>query len=285
MESAGVGRAGDGTPANCVTANSGSQHPSMRLRSAVPVQGAWRAENGSWQWLSFRQKKGVIPLMKFMLQVLRMFVALLGCGSALYAQGVSAQTKIKVACVGDSITQGVGAKNGDSYPSQLQRLLGDLYEVKNFGNSGSTMIRSGDRPYQMQAQYKGMLEMKADIYVVKLGTNDTKPHNWVKRAEFKPSAHSLIDAIREANPKAVVFVCLPVPVFPDNFGITDDVIKNGVIPQLKEVASEKKTHVIDLYAVLQGKPEMVPDRVHPNSEGYTLISGAVAKAIREIAKP
>jgi acyl-CoA thioesterase-1 len=257
----------------------------VRLRSAVSVQGAWRAENGSWQWLSFRQKKGVIPLMKFMLQVLRMFVALFGCGSALYAQGVSAQTKIKVACVGDSITQGVGAKNGDSYPSQLQRLLGDLYEVKNFGNSGSTMIRSGDRPYQMQAQYKGMLEMKADIYVVKLGTNDTKPHNWVKRAEFKPSAHSLIDAIREANPKAVVFVCLPVPVFPDNFGITDDVIKNGVIPQLKEVASEKKTHVIDLYAVLQGKPEMVPDRVHPNSEGYTLISGAVAKAIREIAKP
>ena len=223
--------------------------------------------------------------MKLLVKVLCTFVALLGSRSLLYAQGVSAQTKIKVACVGDSITQGVGAKTGDSYPSQLQRLLGDLYEVKNFGNSGSTMIRSGDRPYQMQVQYKGMLEMKADIYVVKLGTNDTKPHNWVKRAEFKPSAHSLIDAIREANPKAVVFVCLPVPVFPDNFGITDDVIKNGVIPQLKEVAAEKKTHVIDLYAVLEGKPEMVPDRVHPNSEGYTLISGAVAKAIREIARP
>ncbi|MBQ1981243.1 MAG: hypothetical protein II226_08155, partial [Alistipes sp.] len=45
--------------------------------------------------------------------------------------------KIKVACVGNSITYGAGINNNqqNSYPSQLQALLGEKYEVKNFGVS------------------------------------------------------------------------------------------------------------------------------------------------------
>ncbi len=201
---------------------------------------------------------------------------------ALIATTASAQTtpvKTKIACVGDSITQGVGAPGDKSYPAQLGRLLGDGFEVKNFGNSGSTMLRNGDKPYEKQPQYQAMLEMKADVYVIKLGTNDTKPHNWVKREAFKPSANALVDAMRGVNPAAKIFVCLPVPAFPENFGITDEVIRMGVIPQLKEIAAEKKLGVIDLYSILQGHGEMVPDKVHPNAAGYTLISEAVAKAI------
>ncbi|MEY4378897.1 MAG: hypothetical protein RLZ85_778, partial [Verrucomicrobiota bacterium] len=45
---------------------------------------------------------------------------------------------IKVACVGDSITLGSGAQKGKSYPAQLQGLLGDGYQVGNFGVSGRT---------------------------------------------------------------------------------------------------------------------------------------------------
>ena len=130
-----------------------------------------------------------------------------------------------------------------------------------------------------------MLEMKADAYVIKLGTNDSKPHNWVKKEQFKPSAFALIDAIRQANPKAVIYVCLPVPAFPSNFGITDEVIRTEVIPLLKEIAVEKQTKTIDLYAVLEGKKEMVPDKVHPNAEGYKLIGAAVHKALSEQFKP
>jgi lysophospholipase L1-like esterase len=197
--------------------------------------------------------------------------------TAAYAQATSA--KIKVACVGDSITQGVGAPAEQSYPAQLSKLLGDGYEVKNFGNSGSTMLRTGDKPYEKQPQYRSMLEMKADVYVIKLGTNDTKPHNWVKKADFKPSAFAMADSIRNTNPEAKIFVCLPVPAFPSNFGITDEVIRKEVIPILKEVAAEKKLGLIDLYAVLEGHGDMVPDKVHPNASGYALISDEVRKAI------
>ena len=52
-----------------------------------------------------------------------------------------AADKIKVACIGDSITFGVGAKprNTMSYPAQLQKILGDKYEVMNCGKSGIKM--------------------------------------------------------------------------------------------------------------------------------------------------
>src|SRR4051794_12268865 len=61
-----------------------------------------------------------------------------------------------IACVGDSITAGNGATSTDkNYPSQLQSLLGNSVQVKNFGNSGSTMLSDGfgDKPYTKQAEY------------------------------------------------------------------------------------------------------------------------------------
>ena len=46
----------------------------------------------------------------------------------------------RVACIGNSITYGARIKNPalDSYPPQLGMLLGDGYNVKNFGISGRT---------------------------------------------------------------------------------------------------------------------------------------------------
>ena len=68
------------------------------------------------------------------------------CGTAvlpMFSGTASAEAKIKIACVGDSITAGVGSQNGQSYPTQLQALLGSKYEVKNFGYSGSTAQDDG----------------------------------------------------------------------------------------------------------------------------------------------
>ena len=47
--------------------------------------------------------------------------------------------KIRVACIGDSITWGTAMTNrvAECYPAQLQSLLGDRYEVVNFGDPGS----------------------------------------------------------------------------------------------------------------------------------------------------
>lgn len=56
--------------------------------------------------------------------------------------------KTRVACVGNSITYGMTLADPatESYPAQLQQMLGDGYEVGNFGKSGTTLLRHGHRP-------------------------------------------------------------------------------------------------------------------------------------------
>ena len=56
---------------------------------------------------------------------------------------------LKVACVGDSITFGAGIKERETqcYPVQLGQLLGDEFEVRNFGVNGATLLKQGDLPY------------------------------------------------------------------------------------------------------------------------------------------
>ena len=66
------------------------------------------------------------------------------------------QGMIRVACVGDSITYGHGIENRlkACYPAQLGRMLGDQWEVRNFGVSGATMLKQGDLPYWQQPAFK-----------------------------------------------------------------------------------------------------------------------------------
>ena len=87
---------------------------------------------------------------------------------------------LRVACVGNSITYGYGLSNPatESYPAQLQTLLGQNYNVRNFGHSGATLLSRGHRPYIQQEAYKNALAFKPDIVVIHLGINDTDPRNW-----------------------------------------------------------------------------------------------------------
>ncbi len=192
-----------------------------------------------------------------------------------------AQTVIRVACVGDSITFGAGVKDAkNKYPARLGVLLGAGYEVKNFGVSGATMLDKGDKPYKKQKAYQQAFEFKPDIVVIKLGTNDSKPHNWAKKDDFATDTRSLVEAFLRANPKAKVFLCHPAPVIDKgNFGIRNEIVKPEIIPLIDKVAAEMKLGVIDLYSALDGKPELIPDRVHPNDEGAGLIAAAVHAAI------
>lgn len=88
-----------------------------------------------------------------------------------------AQTLVRVACVGNSITYGAGIENRerDAYPAQLQRMLGEGYVVGNFGKSGATLLNKGHRPYIGQEEFQQALTFAGDVVVIHLGINDTDP--------------------------------------------------------------------------------------------------------------
>ena len=105
--------------------------------------------------------------------------------------------QIRVACVGDSITEGHGIKiqSRDDYPVVLNRILGDGYSVQNCGKSGTTVQKDADYPYWICKEFSNAVALNADIVVIKLGTNDTKPQNW-NAERFKADYQSLIDTLK-----------------------------------------------------------------------------------------
>jgi acyl-CoA thioesterase I len=192
-----------------------------------------------------------------------------------------AQTVIKVACVGNSITQGPGRDNPDSYPLQMQELLGDDYEVKNFGVSGRTLLKKGDYPYWNEPQFEEVKEFAPDILIIKLGTNDSKPQNWKYKDEFTNDYIQMVKEFRKSMPKkGRVFICIPVPVFQDNWGITENILVQEMGPMLEKIAKKTKSRIIDLYSPLRDKSDLLPDGVHPNKEGLGIMALEIAKAIK-----
>ncbi|MFT5104800.1 MAG: acyl-CoA thioesterase-1 [Verrucomicrobiales bacterium] len=192
----------------------------------------------------------------------------------------------KIACVGDSITYGMGIKDRakNAYPKQLEGMLGDGVQVKNFGISGTTLLKNGDHPYWTTKQYHGAIEWQPEIVVIKLGTNDTKPKNWKHKEQVATDLRAMIAVFRSLPSKPQIFLCLPVPVFPERWGIRDSVIKDELIPIIRDVAKQEDCAIIDLYQALDGKKEFFPDKVHPNKDGATVIAKTVAAALKKDAK-
>lgn len=192
-----------------------------------------------------------------------------------------AQAPIKVAFVGNSITQGPGRDNPDSYPLQVGTLLGDAYEVKNFGVSGRTLLRKGDYPYWNEPQFQQAKDFKPDVLLIKLGTNDSKPQNWAHKEDFVKDYLDMIAEFRAHMPKdGKVYVIFPVPVTRVNFGITPDVMNNEQRLMLFDIVQKSGAEVIDLYTPLMDKGELLPDGVHPNNEGLTIMANVIARKIR-----
>jgi len=186
-----------------------------------------------------------------------------------------------VACVGDSITYGSGISNRDynSYPAQLDRILqkfDNQWQVQNFGVSGATLLRNADKPYVQQSAYNQVLAANPDAIIIKLGTNDSKPHNWVLKDDFVSDYSFLIDAFAELPSKPKIWICYPVPAFNDNFGISNAVIKDEIIPLVSQIAELKGVEIIDLYTALSDTSALFPDGIHPNAEGAKLIAEAIA---------
>jgi lysophospholipase L1-like esterase len=189
------------------------------------------------------------------------------------------QGQIKVACVGNSITYGAGIENREqnSYPAQLGKLLGGEWEVRNFGVSGSTLLKNGDRPYWKQKSFVDAKEFAPDVIIIKLGTNDTKPQNWKFKDEFISDYSAMINEFKALPSKPYIIVCLPVPAFPDRWGIRDSIITADIIPMMKTIAKKNKVKTIDLHTAFLNHSDWFPDKIHPNAQG----AGEMARIIEK----
>ena len=197
-----------------------------------------------------------------------------------------AQEKTKVACIGNSVTYGYGHKTPSetSYPTQLQKMLGDKYEVRNFGHSGATLLSKGHRPYINLPEYKAALEFAPDIAVIHLGLNDTDPRNWPNyRDEFYGDYINIIETLREANPEVEVYVCQMTPIFHwhRRFKSGTRDWYHQIQELIPHIAEYDNFELIDLSRYLYHRPDLMPDALHPDAEGAGIIAKQVYSAITD----
>ena len=206
---------------------------------------------------------------------------------------------VRVACIGNSITDGYGidmaAVNG--YPAQLQRLLGDGYAVRNFGVSSRTLLNKGDFPYMREPQWRDARQFNPDVVIIKLGTNDSKPENWQYGADLEQDLTQMITTLRPdlaqkarkrgkkvqpAVQRPRIYLATPIPAFKPTWNINDSVIQHGIIPVIERVAGKYGLDIIDLHTLYaQDGDKMLADGIHPDAKGARRLAEIIAKAIKD----
>ena len=198
---------------------------------------------------------------------------------------VAQNQKIKVACVGNSITWGHGIqdRSRNTYPAQLQQLLGDGFDVRNFGNNGKCAQDEADDPYTKTQEYADALAFLPDIVIIKLGTNDSKPQNWKDAKRFKRGLEKIAVSFSKLSSNPRIIMALPATAFSHAWAINDSIISAGIIPACQQIATRHKWQVVDLHLITSTLSNLFPDGIHPNETGAGIIAKSIRDAIREDA--
>jgi len=205
---------------------------------------------------------------------------------------------VKVACVGDSITQGINSTRNDyTYPAYIQEMLGWDYCVLNAGLSGYSICDNDPYAYCNCSQYNTALKFAPDVVIFALGTNDSNPgQDWKDWSDperkdiFLNSAGDLLDSFYEVNQNAQIYICLPTPLF-DGRGNWDAPNWNKnleaySLPLIKQLAEEYELPQVDLHTWGLENDAVFTDGLHPKDRTYKDYASAVYDRIKDtIIKP
>ncbi len=205
-----------------------------------------------------------------------LFLVVLGTGIFLNhatQNSKTASTPIRIACVGDSITE------GSNYPSELWMLLGANYSVGNFGVGGTTVSLNATSPYMDTSAFQDAKDFEPQIVIIMLGTNDAHPAVQAWNQSFVDNYVALVQSFGALDSKPQIWLVKPPPIFMDGTGLSSQFFDSVVIPDIGQVAERLGLPVIDVYSALAAHPEYFPDGVHPNEAGSRLIAQTVFGAI------
>ena len=193
---------------------------------------------------------------------------------------ILALAPIRIACIGDSITEGRGGMN--SYPAQLQKILGSKYLVGNFGRTSASVL-PGPLQYSKLPECQDAIDFRPDKVLIMLGTNDSPGLNWSERRDhFRSAYRALITGFRGLKSNPDIVVMIPPPMFFDESDWRPRNLVDEVIPIELALASVEGCLVFNSYDQFKGKVESFPDRLHPNNLGFQVLARAVAKEIFQV---
>lgn len=228
----------------------------------------------------------------------------------------AANKKIRVACVGDSITQGDGE---NCYPEFLKKLLGEKYEVINFGEGGTTAQKNGymrqpeidgyNYAYVNHPNYAASLSSDPDVVIIMFGTNDAKMQNWFYDYDYKnpeapcnkPKTENFYSDYSELIKKYISLPSAPKVIMATSCVVFDDwvgdqkvlvgdmilgsVVESMVAPAERKLAKELGVYLVDMFNVTKNNKlngiKQSSDGLHPNL-AYDRLAAEFAVAVKKV---
>jgi len=185
----------------------------------------------------------------------------------------TAEEKLTVLFLGDSLTAGYGIEQEKAFPALIKSIAlkeGKDIEVVNAGMSGDTSAGALRRlPWY--------LKNRVDICMVALGANDGL--RGLPVPAMKENLLEIIDKLKAANPDMkIILAGIKIPM---NFGEPYRLAFEAVF---SEVSKEKNTIFIPfLLEGVAGDPNLnLPDRLHPSEAGHAVMAKAVWPVVKDL---
>jgi len=206
----------------------------------------------------------------------------------LHIQKHLTEGKIRIACVGDSITYGCGipfffVRN---FPVKLQKLLGNGYQIENFGVNDTSVQADSKRPYIESEYYRKSLEYNPDIVVLFLGINDSEDFNWHSEEKFSAEYLNLLNTYIGLPSRPRIIILTP----PQSLCQTNPILKllNNSNPQkipvitasilkIAETLGIDSVNITDL--TVNHRELLCPDGLHLNAKGAQMVAEKTANMI------
>ena len=196
--------------------------------------------------------------MKILLNII-VLVLLSACGSDTPQLSRLSSTDIILA-FGDSLTEGVGAKEHESYPAVLQSL------------SGRTVINAGISGEQSEpglARLPALLEQhQPKLLILCHGGNDI-----LRKKNLGKMEANVTKMIKLAQDKGIPVVLLGVP----NFGL----FLSSYEGYKKVADSTGVIFIEDVISNVLSDNNLKADTVHPNKDGYKVMAETIYSVLQE----
>lgn len=199
---------------------------------------------------------------------------------ACFAASAASAENVRIAALGDSLTQGYGLIQQESFTAQLQAWLDTEGVEATIVNAGV----SGDTTAGGLSRVDWTLTPDIDAMIVALGGND------VLRGLAPEEARKNLTGILDAAAAKEVPVLLVGITVPNNYGADYKTEFEAIYPTLSETYDTLYFESF-LGPLLDGKDmatvlseDMQPDGVHPNGQGVARIVAAMGPLVAKLAE-
>jgi acyl-CoA thioesterase I len=181
-----------------------------------------------------------------------------GCGEQASLQPLPGDAV--VLAFGDSLTYGSGAQESESYPAQLEQLIGR--RVVSAGVPGETSA-------QALARLPGLLEEHSPkLLLLCIGGND-----FLRRLGNRQAEDNVRAMVKLARSRGVQVLLIGTPE--PGFSITPPAFYAGIAEEFDLLYEEDVIGEVLRDAALKADP------IHPNARGYRLIAERIAAALKK----